>query len=95
MNVYAESKGENVKIRTGKENESFRFGSSDIYKSGAYYEIEVDMNNLKEKIKVSVIEANILLLLGLEYQTEWGMVIDLGKQEIYIRQSRDRFKKEK
>ena len=32
MNAYAESKGENVKIRTGKENESFRFGLSDIYK---------------------------------------------------------------
>ena len=53
------------------------------------------MNNLKENIKVSVVDANIPLLLGLEYQMKWGMVIDLGKQEIYIRKSKDRFKKEK
>ena len=53
------------------------------------------MNNLKEKIKVSVVEANIPLLLGLEYQMEWGMVIDLGQQGIYIRKIRDRFNKEK
>ena len=49
MNAYAESKGENVKIRTGKENESFRFGPSDIYKSKVYYKIEVEIENLKEK----------------------------------------------
>ena len=95
MDVFIESKGENVKIRTGRENESFRFGPSDIYKSKVYYEIEVEIDNLKEKIKVSVVEANIPLLLGLEYQKKWGMVIDLGKQEIFIRKSRDKFKKEK
>ena len=30
MNTYAEFRGKNVKIRTGKEKESFRFGPSDI-----------------------------------------------------------------
>ena len=50
---------------------------------------------LKEKIKVSVIDANIPLLLGLEHQTRWGMIIDLGTEEIYIRKSKDRFKKDK
>ena len=95
MDAYVKSRGEKVKIRTGKENENFRFGPSEIYKSEAYYEIEIEMKNLKDKIKVSVVEANIPLLLGLEYQMEWGMVIDLGKQEIYIRKSKDRFKKEK
>ena len=95
MDAYAESKGENVKIRTGKENESFRIGPSDIYTSEVYYEIEIEINNLKERIKVSVIEANIPLLLGLEYQMEWGIEIDPEKQEIYIRKSIDRFKKEK
>ena len=46
MDAFAESKGDNVKIRTGKENESFRFGPSDVYKSEIYYEIEVEINNL-------------------------------------------------
>ena len=40
-------------------------------------------------------DADIPLLLGLDYQTEWGMVIDLGIQEIYIRESKDRIKKGK
>ena len=49
---------------------------------------------LKKKL-VSMVDANILLLLGMEYQKKWGMIIDLGKQEIYIRKSGDRFRNEK
>ena len=90
--IATPSKGEKVKI-IRKENESFRIGPSYIYTSEVCYEIEVEINNLKEKIKVSVIEANIPLLLGLEYKVKWAMVIDLGKQEIHIRKSGDRFKK--
>ena len=52
MNVYAEPRGEYTEMKTGKENESFRFSSSEIYKSKVYYEIEVEMNNLKERIEV-------------------------------------------
>ena len=52
MDTYAESKGDKAGIRSGKENESFRFGPSDIYKSETYYEIEVEMNSLKEKISL-------------------------------------------
>ena len=94
MDTYIESKGEKVEI-IRKENESFRIGPSHIYTSEVCYEIEVEINNMEERIEVSVIEANILLLLGLEYQVKWGMTIDVGKQEIYIRKSGDRFKKEK
>ena len=41
---------------------------------------------------MSVIEANISLLLGLDYQAEWGMVIDLGMQKVYIRKSKEGFR---
>jgi len=46
-------------------------------------------------MKISVVDADIPLLLGLDYQTEWGMVIYLGIQEIYIRGSKNRIKKGK
>ena len=93
MDAYM--KTQETGIRTGKENEKFRFGSSDTYKSETYYEIKIEANELKEKIRVSVIDANIPLLLGLEYQTRWGMIIDSGTEEIYVRKSGDRFKKDK
>ena len=51
-----------------------------IYTSEENYEIEVSIGMLKEVIKVSVVDANIPLLLGLDYQTKWGMVMDLGEQ---------------
>ena len=93
MDAYMET--QETGIRTGKENEKFRFGSSDTYKSETYYEIKIEANELKEKIRVSVIDANIPLLLGLEYQTRWGMIIDSGTKEIYIRKSKDKFKKDR
>ena len=52
----------------------------------------VEIGNLKEKIKISVVDASIPLLLGLDYQKKWRMVIYLGQQEILIRKSREKFK---
>ena len=68
MDAYMESKGKKITVQTGKEREKFRIGTSDTYISEAYYEIEIETNNLKEMVEVSVIDANILLLLVLEYQ---------------------------
>ena len=33
-------------------------------------------------MKVSVVEADILLLLGLDYQEKWGIVMDIKKKRI-------------
>ena len=60
-----------------------------MYTSKESYEIEVQIGSLKELIEVSVVDANIPLLLGLDYQTKWGMVLDLGKKEIHIRKSEE------
>ena len=65
MDVFMESKGNSVEIKVRKEKESFRVTNPDIYKSEENYEIEVEIGNLKEKIKVSVVAANIPLLLGM------------------------------
>ena len=41
MDTYI--KTQETGIRTGKENEKFRFGSSDTYKSEVYYEIKMSI----------------------------------------------------
>ena len=93
MDAFMESKGFGV-IRRENENEYFKFGpsNSEVYKSNENYEIEVSIGTFKDKIKVSVVDADIPLLLGLDYQEKWGMIIDLGKKEITIRKSNEKLK---
>ena len=70
----------------------FKFGPSQIYESKENYDIEVVIGDMKEHIKVSVVDADIPLLLGLDYQNKWGMVIDVGESKIHIRKSNETFK---
>ena len=91
MDAFIESKGD-ILVKREKEDELFRFGPSDIYRSDMNYEIEVCIGKLKEKIKVSVVDADIPLLLGIDYQEKWGMMIDMGNKEINIRKSQEKFK---
>ena len=92
MDAFVESKGDNFVIKRVKEDEQFRFGPSYVYQSEHNYAIEVRIGNMSEIIKVSVVEANIPLLLGLDYQEQWGMIIDIGKRNIHIRKSGENFK---
>ena len=39
-----------------------------------------------------MVEANIPLLIGLDCQKRWGMVIDVDKDTIYLKNSKDTFK---
>ena len=75
-----------------KENQKFRFGPSQIFTSKENYEIEVNIGGFKDTIKVSVVDADVPLLLGLDYQTKWDMVIDVGRSVIHIRKSNQTFK---
>ena len=52
----------------------------------------MNIGKLSEKIKVSVVDADIPLLLGLDYQTKWGMVMDIGRKKNFIRKSNEKFK---
>ena len=67
------------------------FGPSKVYISHGRCEIEVQIGSLQEKIYISVVDADIPLLLGLDFQRKWGMVIDVGKNEIFIRKSGEYF----
>ena len=91
MDAFIESK-DDINIKRTKEKEFFKFGPSKVSLSKENYEIEVAIGKLKEKIKVSVVDADIPLLLGLDYQEKWGVVIDIGRKELKIRKSKETFK---
>ena len=91
IDAFIESKGD-ISVKLEKEKEHFRFGPSQVYTSNENYKIEVHIGKLKEFIKVSVVDADIPLLLGLDYQVKWGMVIDIGEGKIHIRKSNETFK---
>ena len=92
LDAFIESKGDDIQVKRRKEKEYFRFGPSKVFMSSENYEIEVSIGTLKDKIKVSVVETNVPLLIGLDYQKKWGMIIDIGRNEIHIRKSDETFK---
>ena len=47
------------------------------------YEIEVEIGSLKEIIRVYVVDADIPIFLGVDYQTKWGMVFNIASREVY------------
>ena len=73
------------------ENETFKFGNGPLYSSKVGHIIPVMIGKLKTELRVSVVEANVPLLLGLDFQKEYGIVIDTGKQTIYIKATDEEF----
>ena len=84
MDSYVASKGPNVFIKRKEENEQFKFGPSEVYTSKIEHEIEVEIGKLKTTLKVSVVDADIPLLLGTDYQAIWGVVMDIRNRELKI-----------
>ena len=62
-----------------------------VYTSNLGYIIPVTIGNLGTELKVLVVEANVPLLLGLDFQQEFGVVIDTGRQTLYIKASGEEF----
>ena len=48
---------------------------------------------MKTTIKTSVVEADVPLLLGLDYQKRWGMIMDIANKTIHICAVCRKFKK--
>ena len=84
MDSFAESMDENIKFKRRKENQRFKFGPSEVYKSEMSYEIPVKIGHLEESMEISVVDADIPLLLGLDYQRKWGIVIDISNNEMWF-----------
>ena len=90
MDSFIESQ-ENIYVKVEKEYEKFKFGPSEVFISHANYEINISLGDLQDKIKVSVVDTDVPLLLGLDYQKRWGMIIDVGLNKIHIRKSNQSF----
>ena len=80
-----------LEVKRYRENETFRFGNGPVYKSSMGYIIPVSIGKLRTELKVSVVEANVPLFLGLDFQQEFGVVIDTGRQTLYIKASGQEF----
>ena len=85
MDSFTASKGDDIFVKRKIENECFRFGNGEIYVSNESCEIEVEIGTMTTKICTSVIEADIPLLLGLDYLKSWGAVIDIENHRIFIK----------
>ena len=55
------------------------------------HKINVEIGGYKTTINTSVVDVNTPLLLGMDYLKKWGVVIDTGKDELYIRKSKESF----
>ena len=51
----------------------------------------VRIGELKTVLETSVVDANISLLLGMDYLKKWVVIIDTGKEKIYIGKSNQSF----
>ena len=92
MDAFLASKGKNTVIKRRYENQSFKFGDGKVYTSNMSHEIEVEIGELKTTLETSVVNVNIPLLLGMDYLKKWGVVIDTGNEEIFIRKGNESFK---
>ena len=92
MDSFITSKGKDVFIRRKYEKENFKFGNGQVYTSTESHEIDVEIGRMKTKIWTSVIDANIPLLLGLDYLKKWGVVIDIENESLFIRKCDQSFK---
>ena len=80
FDAIVESRGDDGKlISRRKENKKFQFGPSEVYTSNMNYDIEVEIGKLKDKVRLSVVEADIPFLLGVDYQSKWDMVFNMAK----------------
>ena len=85
MDAFTETQGNPVK-RTC-ENEKFKFGSGKTYVSNLNHKLDIKAGKSELSINVSVIDADIPLLLGADYQIKWGMVVDVENNEIFLRET--------
>ena len=92
MDAFIASKGKFETVKREYENQPFKFGDGKVFHSNMSHEIEVEIGDFKTTLKTSVVDVNIPLLLGMDYLKKWGIVIDTGRQELYIRKSHESFK---
>ena len=82
----------NQRLKFKRETLKFWFGNGPVYESKTSWSIEVNIGKLKTVIWVAVVEADIPLLLGLDYQEKWGIVMDVQEGTLRIKATGETFK---
>ena len=62
-----------------------------MYESKFSYEIPVEIGKLKETVNLSAVDADIPLLIGTDYQSKWGMVLDIKDRELFLKKTGETF----
>ena len=92
IDSFIVSKGKYETVKREYENQHFKFGDGKVFHSNMSHEIKIEIVGFKTTSKTSVVDVNIPLLLGMDYLKKWGIVINTGKDELYIRKSNESFK---
>ena len=81
MDAFTVVKGNDFKVGRKYEDENFKFEDGKVYNSSMSHSREVGIGELKTTLETSVVDANISLLLGMDYLKKWVVIIDTGKGE--------------
>ena len=93
MDEFYENSSDETKkaIRLRKDERNFRFGDKTLFPSREEVSVPLEMGKLKENIDVSIVEADIPLLIGIPELTELGFVIDVGNKTLTIKKTSETF----
>ena len=81
MEAFIAFKGNDFKVERRYDDENFKFEGGKVYNSSLSHSMEVRIEELKTTLETSVVDANIPLLLGMDYLKKWVVIIDTGKGE--------------
>ena len=87
MDAFTVVKGNDFKVGRKYEDENFKFEDGKVYNSSMSHSREVGIGELKTTLETYVVDANISLLLGMDYLKKWVVIIDTGKREDAHRKS--------
>ena len=68
--------------------DNFKFGNS-VFKSSYAKIVPFKIGKLEEKIEVSIVDANIPMLLSKKKLREWGAQIDFSENKMYLKKTRE------
>ena len=78
MDAFIAFKGNDFKVERRYEDENFKFEGGKVYNSSTSHSMEVRIGELKTTLETYVVDANIPLLLGMDYLKKWVVIIDTG-----------------
>ena len=78
-----------------EDNRNFKFGNNVLFPSTKQVSIPLELGSMKERVKVSIVDADIPLLLGRPDMDRLGFVIDFNDNILTIKGTGESFKLQK